>query len=129
MDDNIKRGTEIHGYPVIGTVEECVHYPEAHFLIGIGDNLTRKKIAETYELNYITAIHPTAVTSENVHIGNGTVVMSNAVINADAEIGKHCIINTSAVIEHECVPMYRHRLVCVGMCMWVRSAMLGQERR
>ncbi|SFO43813.1 sugar O-acyltransferase, sialic acid O-acetyltransferase NeuD family [Eubacterium callanderi] len=102
LDGNIKRGTEIHGYPVIGTVEECVHYPEAHFLIGIGDNLTRKKIAETYELNYITAIHPTAVIGENVHIGNGTVVMANAVINADAKIGKHCIINTSAVIEHEC---------------------------
>lgn len=103
LDDNIKRGTEIHGYPVIGTVEECVHHPEAHFLIGIGDNLTRKKIAETYELNYITAIHPTAVIGENVHIGNGTVVMANAVINADANIGEHCIINTSAVIEHECV--------------------------
>lgn len=103
LDDNIKRGTEIHGYPVIGTVEECVHYPEAHFLIGIGDNLTRKKIAETYELNYITAIHPTAVIGENVHIGNGTVVMANVVINADANIGDHCIINTSAVIEHECV--------------------------
>lgn len=103
LDDNIKRGTKIHGYSVIGTVEECVHYPEAHFLIGIGDNLTRKKIAETYELNYSTAIHPTAVIGENVHIGKGTVVMANAVINADANIGEHCIINTSAVIEHECV--------------------------
>lgn len=103
LDDNIKRGTKIHGYSVIGTVEECVHYPEAHFLIGIGDNLIRKKIAETYELNYSTAIHPTAVIGENVHIGKGTVVMANAVINADANIGEHCIINTSAVIEHECV--------------------------
>ena len=37
----------------------------------------------------------------DVEIGQGTVVMANAVINAGARIGAHCIINTSAVVEHD----------------------------
>lgn len=27
--------------------------------------------------------------------------MANAMINADARVGRHCIVNTSAVVEHD----------------------------
>lgn len=71
-------------------------------IIGIGNNETRKKIAEKYHFQYQIAIHPKAVISKHSHIGEGSVVMANAVINPSAEIGKHCIINTGAVVEHDC---------------------------
>ena len=102
-DDPTKK--EIHQIPVLGKIEDTQKYKDDFcFIIGIGDNQIRKKIAERNPaLNYYTAIHPTAVIGEGVRIGNGTAVMANAVINADANIGEHCIINTSAVIEHECV--------------------------
>lgn len=102
-DDPTKK--EIHQIPVLGKIEDIQKYKDDFcFIIGIGDNQIRKKIAESNPaLNYYTAIHPTAVIGEGVRVGNGTVVMANAVINADANIGEHCIINTSAVIEHECV--------------------------
>ncbi len=102
-DDPTKK--EIHQIPVLGKIEDIQKYKDDfYFIIGIGDNQIRKKIAEgNPALNYYTAIHPTAIIGEGVRIGNGTAVMAGTVINADAEIGEHCIINTSAVIEHECV--------------------------
>ena len=42
-------------------------------------------------------IHPTAIISPYSEIGYGTVVMPNAVVNADTVIGEHVIINTSVL--------------------------------
>ncbi len=75
-----------------------------NLVISIGDNLTRKKIAERFNSNQFGhAIHPSAVLSKRATIGEGTVIMANATINSDAKIGKHVIINTSASIDHDCV--------------------------
>ena len=95
---------------VVGLVSDCVKYPDCRFVIAIGNNGIRKKIAQAYpELCYYTAIHPRAVLAENVQSGDGSVVMANAVINPDAVIGKHCIINTASVVEHDCkVGDYAH---------------------
>ena len=96
-DDLLKPG-------VIGIVSDCLKYEDCSFVIAIGNNGIRKKIAEEYSnLKYYTAIHPTAVVGASVSIGAGTVVMANAVINPSVSIGRHCIINTAAVVEHDSV--------------------------
>lgn len=89
--------------PVLGKVDDYVNYPDAEFVIGIGNAAVRRKIAgELAGVNWYTAIHPTAVVSEmDVTIGGGSVVMANAVINPGTAIGAHCIINTAAVVEHD----------------------------
>lgn len=71
-------------------------------LISIGNNKTRKKLAESIPAYYISVAHPSAIVSNYASIGDGTVIMPNAVINASAKIGKHTIINTGAVVEHDC---------------------------
>ncbi len=35
-------------------------------------------------------------------VGNGTVVMQGAIIQASAVVGTHCIINTGASVDHDC---------------------------
>lgn len=72
-------------------------------VIGVGDNLGRKKCAARLKAVFKTVVHPSAVICETVKINEGTVVMPQAVINSDAVIGKHCIINTGAIVEHDCV--------------------------
>ncbi|GGG95833.1 acetyltransferase [Staphylococcus pragensis] len=77
---------------------------EYHFFIAIGNNKIRKKIYETLNLpkeKYVTLIHPSVVIGSDVHIGHGTVVMGNAVINASTNIGNQCIINTLASVGHD----------------------------
>lgn len=101
LDDNPKH-QELLGYQVqLSSVVE--NYGNTKLIIGVGDNLIRKKISLRLPCDYQIAIHPSAVISQNCLIGKGTVVMSNASINPDATIGEHCIINTAAVIEHDCM--------------------------
>ena len=72
-------------------------------IVSIGNNLTRKKIADMINANYYTAIHPSAIISSYSAIKEGSVVMGGALINADSHIGKHCIINSHASIDHDCI--------------------------
>lgn len=95
LDDDTSRAG------VTGKVSDCVNYPDKKFIIAIGNNAIRRKIAETYNLDYYTAIHPSAVIGKNVTIGEGTAVMAGTVINPSTVIGKHCIINSGSVVEHD----------------------------
>lgn len=102
LDDNPNLGSEFIGFPVLGKVSEAINYKEYKFVIAIGNANIREQIANELDVDWYTAIHPTAVISSiNVEIGAGTVVMANAVINSDAKIGMHCIINTGAIVEHD----------------------------
>ena len=48
-------------------------------------------------------ISPRSYVSQHSSIGNGVVVMHNAIVNASASIGDNCIINSKALIEHDVV--------------------------
>lgn len=91
------------GFPIIGTSAEIeiLNEGKTDFVIGIGNNEIRKMIAERYDVNWVTLVHPSAQIAVNVSIGKGTVVMAGAIVNACATIGHHCIINTGAVVEHD----------------------------
>ncbi len=88
-------------------------------IISIGDNKIRKKIAENLEnkVKFGIATDISAVISENVKIGKGTVIMPGAVINTDTEIAEHVIINTSASVDHECkIGKFSHISPNVTLC-------------
>ncbi len=91
------------GYPIIGKCAQLDEFNDGktEFVIAVGGNSTRKHIAESYDLNWATLIHPSAQIGSHVTIGEGAVVMANAVINACASIGKHCIVNSGAIVEHD----------------------------
>lgn len=103
LDDNKELPDEISGIPVLGSVKTYLNYPQAKFVVAIGNAEIRETISKEVNINsWYTAIHPNAVISElDTHIDEGTVVMANAVINPGAYIGKHCIINTGAIVEHD----------------------------
>ena len=48
-------------------------------------------------------ISPLAYVSKHASIGEGTIVMHNAVVNTVAQIGRNCIINNKSLIEHDSV--------------------------
>ncbi len=81
-------------------------------IVSIGQNSSRKRIVErlqSHGVEFGKAIHPTAIISDDVKIGEGTVVMPLSVVQPGTNIGKHCIINTGAIIEHDCqIEDYAH---------------------
>lgn len=72
-------------------------------IIAIGNNLVRKRIAQTYPCHYLRLIHPRANISDQATIGLGSVVIAGATINIDAVVGEHVIVNTNASVGHDCV--------------------------
>ncbi len=101
VDDNVE-GNWLQ-FPIVGTCEslKALDDGKTDFVIAIGNNAIRQKIATAYDLPWATLVHPSAQIGIATALGEGSVVMANAVINAGATVGKHCIINTGAIIEHD----------------------------
>ena len=98
-DDN-KTGY-FSGIKIIGKISEIENKKSDYFIIGIGNDKIRKKIAEEYQLKWATLIHPKTIIAKTATIKEGTVVCAGAIIQTEVEIGKHCIINTNCSIDHE----------------------------
>ena len=91
---------DLLGYPVSLEIPETFGN---HFIISIGNNEIRKKIAEKLEVDFETLIHPKSILSTRVEIGKGTVVMAGVTVNSSAKVGNHVILNTNSSIDHDCV--------------------------
>ncbi len=105
LDCNRRPGEMVLGYPVLGSEFADVGQYTAQqtfFVIGVGDNSKRRVCAKRLPLPWYTAIHPSSQIGKAVEIGEGTVVMANAVVNPASMIGKHCIINSAASVDHDC---------------------------
>ena len=98
IDDN-KELNELMGVKVFHSINQAM----SPLIVSIGDNNTRRLIAEKVNATFGMAIHPSAIISDSVKIDVGTVVMQGGIIQACTQIGRHCIVNTGASIDHECV--------------------------
>lgn len=101
----------VYGYTIIGDLDQLPKLIEKlnieGIVIGIGENSTRleayhkiKKIAP--HLKFVSIIHPSATIATDVAITEGTVIMANVVINANAQVGSFCILNTASTLGHDC---------------------------
>ena len=101
-------GKKVLGYEVIGTDDEMAKYVDkAEFVVTVGQikspelRIKLHNMIEEAGGKLATIISPSALVSKYATIGEGTVVLHKAVVNADAKVGKGCIINTFANIEHD----------------------------
>jgi sugar O-acyltransferase (sialic acid O-acetyltransferase NeuD family) len=97
--------TKVWEYPVteFPGASDPFRRDQDQLIIAVGDNATRRKLADSLQVNYSSALHPSAVLSHRCRVGEGTVVMAGVVVNSDTTVGRHCIINTCASIDHDCV--------------------------
>ena len=103
-------GTKILGHKVIGNDLdlECLVKKFKYALITVGHiksaNLRIKlfKLAKKAGFILPSIISPNSYVSKHSKIGEGTVVMHHAIINANTFIGDNCIVNSKALIEHDC---------------------------
>lgn len=51
---------------------------------------------------FARVVHPSAVVSSSVLLGEGVQVMAGCVVQTDAQIGANSIINTCASVDHDC---------------------------
>ena len=131
-------GNKILNYHIIGTDDDIVNYVEkALFVITVGqikDPTLRIKLHHKV-INcggqFATVLANTAHVSRYSSIGEGTVIMHQAVVNADAKVGIGCIINTFANIEHDAVVKdFCHistGAIVNGNCLVGKGTFLGSQ--
>jgi sugar O-acyltransferase (sialic acid O-acetyltransferase NeuD family) len=102
---------ECLGYRVIATDSDfpklAKQYQYALITVGqIESALVRQRLydqALAIGFKLPTIISPTAHVSRHAVVGDGTMVMHGAIVNAGAKVGSNCIINTNALIEHDAI--------------------------
>lgn len=100
FDDNVEEeNATFMGIPVLKY--SCELYRNSKMIIAIGDNKIRRLLTSKLKHNFATLIHPKASVSEFALIGKGTVILANAVVQAEVSIGDHSIINIGACVDHE----------------------------
>jgi acetyltransferase EpsM len=101
FDDDERKKTLL-GYEVKND-SKMFEREEIQWIIAVGDNKTRKKIAGDHFLQYGRAIDQSARISKRAEIGSGTVIMPGVSINSSSNIGKHVIVNTNSSVDHDCL--------------------------
>ena len=131
-------GRKICSYDIIGTDDDIPKYAKEYcFIVTVGfiknSNLRvsiHNKIIDAGG-QFATIIASTARVSRHAAIGEGSVIMHQTFVNADAVVGKGCIINTFANIEHDAVvDDYTHISTGVmvnGNCNVGRHVFLGSQ--
>ena len=91
------------GFPIAGPLDraEALRDGETDFVIALGDNRLRRRVAMGHDLSWARIVHPSAQISPFAELGAGTVVLAGAAVNVCARVGRHCIVNTGAVVEHD----------------------------
>ena len=104
-------GEKVMGYPLIASDDDlpmlCKEYAYFHITVGqIKSGIVRQSLFNLVKEmggSFPVIISPNAYTSKHANIGDGTIIMHHAFINAMCKVGENCIVNTSAVVEHDVV--------------------------
>jgi|TARA_B100000902_G_C27322399_1_gene925623 sugar O-acyltransferase (sialic acid O-acetyltransferase NeuD family) len=111
VDDNIKVGDELFGFPILGGKEDLQvitkKYNVNNGIITIGDNWIRKNIFDYVSdlvpsFKWVNAIHPSVIIGSNVTLGVGVIAMAGVIFNPGAFIGNFTFYATGCQIEHDC---------------------------
>lgn len=102
-------GNQVLNYGVIASDDELPEIFKTcqNAIITVGQiesvSLRTKLFSKVKEIgfNLPVIISPLAYVSKYTSIDEGSIIMHQALINANAKIGKNCIINTKALIEHD----------------------------
>jgi len=108
-DDDPNRESSLpEGLPMLAIgleqARDIIRRNAARFVVGIGDNSTRRSIYEQLSCGSgrpATIVHPAAVVSPAARVGPGTVVFAGVVVNPRATVGANVILNTSCSIDHD----------------------------
>jgi sugar O-acyltransferase (sialic acid O-acetyltransferase NeuD family) len=106
--DPSRGGEWLLGIKIIASLNELPDKISHDYAVAIGHNGSRERVhhelvATHGELSFPALVHPSAILSIHTNVGQGTVIMPNAVVGPCSVIGQFCILNTMSSIDHDCV--------------------------
>ena len=88
---------------VLGPVSALQTIPHDLVVVAIGYNDSRARISERLAAageRFLIARHPTAILSERVCIGDGTMICAGVIVCVGSSLGRGVILNTGCTVDH-----------------------------
>ena len=111
VDANANLHAPILDYELLGGEDRIERLTKTchHFLVTVGQIKEWKPRVRLYD--YLKSLHvtiptiisPLAHVSKYATLGEGCIVMHQAIVNSGASVGKNCILNSKSLIEHDVV--------------------------
>ena len=121
LDDKSDALDAFNNYPpIIDSVENYVVGENDLFICALGDVQYKKKYIQMI-LNkggeFTTLIHPTASVDSNAKVGNGCIILQNAVLGSGSIVGDFVLIQISTIIGHDSQIGNYARIDCHAVCV------------
>ncbi|MCD6576567.1 MAG: NeuD/PglB/VioB family sugar acetyltransferase [Anaerolineaceae bacterium] len=112
IDDNMTKGTDVIGAPVIGGADLLPQLMKDGIRLavnsvgGIGNYKIRLDVFHTLAREGFVCpviIHPSAYVDPSARLESGVLVLAQSYVSGNAVIGIGTLINNSVVVSHDCV--------------------------
>jgi sugar O-acyltransferase (sialic acid O-acetyltransferase NeuD family) len=109
LDDQLPRGSDRLGFPVLGTLRDAGSFPQHLFVNAIGSDRSFRRRAEILATTampverFATLVHPSASVSSFSRLGHGVCVHYQVSIGGGVTVGDHVSIHPGAVIGHDSI--------------------------
>jgi len=96
-------GTVVNDKPILGDFSWLQQHPEVYIVCGVGAPEIRQRmiLQLSQSSRFATLIHPSAVLTRWMKIGDGTIITAGCIISNNVVIGNHVQINPSATVGHD----------------------------
>ena len=98
LDDRVAQDDD-----VLGPVSALSRIPHDCVVVAVGDNDTRARITERLRAageRLTVARHPTAILSDRICVGDGTMICAGVIACVDVLLGRGVILNTGCTVDH-----------------------------
>jgi len=97
-------------FPIEAVLETDIqHYRDMEFVVGIGENSVRQKVAERFagRIRFTNLLHPSATFGQGqrrvIEASQGVIVCAGVRFTNNIQIGNFCIFNQNATIAHDVI--------------------------
>lgn len=106
-DDPRRHGAELHEGRVLGSLAWLDGRDPTHYLAvcGVGSPAGKARVvaaARARSLAFATLVHPAAVVTRHVVLGEGVVITAGCVLTNAIRLGAHVHVNRLSTVGHDC---------------------------
>lgn len=98
-------GAQVNGYPVLGDFEWLAeHAREVELVCAVGDTALRRRLTEralSLGGRFCTVVHPSALLTPRVTMGEGCVVSAGVIMTSNVSLGRHVHVNLASTLAHD----------------------------
>ncbi len=103
-ENSPRLGTVQNGLPVLSVRKARRDFPDASAILAVGEPMLRRRLESeglANDFSFTGLLHPGALISSTVEIGEGLVCYPQTIVTTNVVIGRHVQINLGVTVSHD----------------------------